>query len=319
MDLRKVELRQLEPLLREEIAEWEETLHWDFSVNADQVRRHAAPRMLPGAALLDGGEVAGYGYTVLDFPKGLIGDIYVRRRWRGGDAEVRLYKLLLDELTATEGIARVESQPMLISPAAVAPLLRERFVQAYERRLLSRRVSGAGPAAHSADDGRYRFAQWDSGAMDSLPRLIVNTYEGHVDSLINDQFRSEEGAGTFLKALTGNDGSGDFYPPGSILAIDRHTGWIAGAVLTSIVSPGTAHVTQLCVVPGAQGQGLGCQLLRRCMAALEKSGIRRLTLSVTGSNARAVRMYDEAGFTELRRFCAVVWDAPTRMSNSNFG
>ena len=91
---------------------------------------------------------------------------------------------------------------------------------------------------------------------------------------------------------------------------------MAGAILTSFVTRDTAHVTQICVVPEAQGTGLGRELLRRSLLALAEGGARKVTLTVTSTNERAIRLYQAAGFAEMRRFCAVVWDAGSYMSNS---
>ncbi|MCU1327497.1 MAG: GCN5-related N-acetyltransferase [Bryobacterales bacterium] len=316
VDLRQVDLQQLEPLLAEETAEWEKALDWDFSRNAAQIRRFAGPRALPGVALLDGGEVAGYGYTVLEHPKGLIGDVYLRPGWRGLESEVRLFKVLLDALTGTEGIERIESQLMLLPPQDVRALSGSRFVQLFERRLLSRQLSQPIAGGPTDLDPRYRVEEWHASAMDSLPRLIVRAYAGQIDAEINDQFTTEWGASSFLRALLENAGCGQFSRGASFVAVDRHTEWLAGVILTSLVAPDTAHITQICVMPEAQGSGLGRELLRRCLVALEAAGVQRVTLTVTATNTRANRIYDTAGFAELRRFCAIVWNSTPRMSNS---
>src|SRR5438445_3109181 len=98
IELRNLGARELNHLLLEETVEWEQELDWDFSRSADLVRKYADMRALGGAALMDRGEVAGYGYSVLEDHKGLIGDLYVRPGWRGGDAEVRLFRTMLDAL-----------------------------------------------------------------------------------------------------------------------------------------------------------------------------------------------------------------------------
>jgi len=49
--------------LLEETGEWSRKLDWDFSKSRDLVRQLADAGALGGAALLDRGEVAGYGYT----------------------------------------------------------------------------------------------------------------------------------------------------------------------------------------------------------------------------------------------------------------
>lgn len=316
VDLRQIDLQQLEPLLAEETAEWDQALDWDFRQNAAQIRRFAGPRVLPGVALLDRGEVAGYGYTVLEHSKGLIGDVYLRPGWREVDSEVRLFKVLLDALTGTEGIQRIESQLMLVPPQTIGTLGSSRFVQLFERRLLSREVALPVPSANAEVEERYRLTEWHSGALEGLSRLVVWSYEGQVDGQINDQFTTEAGAATFLRALLENAGCGEFCRFASFVAADRRTESLAGAILTSLVAANTAHITQICVLPEAQSAGLGRELLRRCLAALAEHGVHRVTLTVTADNVRANRIYDTAGFTELRRFCAIVWNSTARMSHS---
>ena len=318
VDLRHVDSRQLEPLLAEETAEWQTELDWDFSGAAHQIRRLAGPRALAGVALMDKGEVAGYGYTVVEYPKGLIGDVYVRPGWRGAETETRLFKVLLDALTGMDGVERVESQLMLTPPRDVRGLTSERFIQLFERRLLMRELRvPVGPAGMNAEE-RFRFTGWEPAVWDSLPRLIMRSYEGHIDGQINDQYATVDGAEKFLRSLLDNAGCGEFFRPGSLFAIDRRTEWMSGAILTSLVTPETAHVTQLCVVPEMQGSGLGRELLRRSLAALAVCGVKRVTLTVTASNTKANRIYDTSGFSEMRRFCAIVWSAAGRVSNSRW-
>src|ERR1700678_347651 len=90
IDIRNLTSRDLLPLLREEIADWAQQLDWDFSKFADLVAKFADARMLTGAALIDRGEVAGYGHTCLEDNRGLITDIYVREGWRTANAEAEL-------------------------------------------------------------------------------------------------------------------------------------------------------------------------------------------------------------------------------------
>ena len=50
VDLRRVPVRDLEPLLADEIAEWRRELAWDFEPSAALVRRYAGSGSLGGAA-----------------------------------------------------------------------------------------------------------------------------------------------------------------------------------------------------------------------------------------------------------------------------
>ncbi len=96
VDLRELSGRELDPLLLEETVEWQTELDWDFGRSADLVHQFADMRALMGSALVDRGEVAGYGYSVVEEHKGLIGDVYVRPPWRHSGNEVRLLRAILD-------------------------------------------------------------------------------------------------------------------------------------------------------------------------------------------------------------------------------
>src|SRR5580704_1950401 len=113
VDIGQLSARKLDPLLLEETADWDLELDWDFSKSAGLVRKFADARTLSGAALLDRGEVAGYGYTGLEDDLGLIADVYVRPRWRTADTEALLFGVLLDALIGAPGVHRIESQLML--------------------------------------------------------------------------------------------------------------------------------------------------------------------------------------------------------------
>jgi ribosomal protein S18 acetylase RimI-like enzyme len=78
-------------------------------------------------------------------------------------------------------------------------------------------------------------------------------------------------------------------------------------VLTSEVSPGVGHTTQICVLPGYQGHGLGRMLMETSAEALRSMKFRELTLTVTAENRSAVQLYESLGFTTIRTFTAGVW------------
>src|SRR5690242_10470754 len=118
VDLRELRADDLEPLLEEEIRTWDATLDWDFRKSADLVRRFVDLRALNGCALLEGHNVVGYTYFVLEEHKGLIGDLYIRVQSRSADRENRLLEAVLDEMMATPQLTRIESQLMMIEAFA---------------------------------------------------------------------------------------------------------------------------------------------------------------------------------------------------------
>jgi ribosomal protein S18 acetylase RimI-like enzyme len=153
-----------------------------------------------------------------------------------------------------------------------------------------------------------KIENWSERYQDEAAQLIASAYHGHVDSDINDQYRSAAGARRFLMNIVQYPGCGAFYQPGSYLALDPHSGHLTGICLSSLVSDDVGHITQVCVAPSARGQGLGYELLRRSLLSLTRHNCRRASLTVTASNKGAIRVYDQMGFNKRREFSAYVWD-----------
>ncbi|MDE3198413.1 MAG: GNAT family N-acetyltransferase [Acidobacteriota bacterium] len=307
-DIRQFSARELNPLLLEETAEWDRELDWDFSKSADLVRKFADSRGLGGIAMLDRSEVVGYGYTVLEDHKGLIGDVYVRPGWRTPEAQPEIFRVLLDTLMSTPGVRRVESQLMLLDTANAKTIQRERFIRIFERLLM---ILGEGeslapgrPQRHE----RFYIEPWADHHHDSAATVISLAYTGHIDAQINDQYQTFQGARRFLNNIVQFPGCGAFHRPASRIAFEIATGWPAGVVLSSFVAPEVAHITQLCVTPHAQGTGLGYELLRQAIQTLRQAGARRISLTVTAANTSAVMLYRRCGFRDVRRFFAYVWE-----------
>jgi ribosomal protein S18 acetylase RimI-like enzyme len=306
-DLRRVSARQMELLLAEESAAWSETLDWDFGKSADLVRRFVDMHALNGCALVEGGKAIGYAYYVLEGHKGLIGDLYLRRRRRTVANTDLLLEKVLEALVATAGVRRIESQLMMTAPRPAHQLPMAAAANAYERLYLRADLAGARPG-----EGKLRrrvyIEKWSDHYQDPAAQLIAAAYSGHVDSLINDQYRTTAGARRFLYNIVQYPGCGAFYRPGSLAAFDAATGKLCGISLTSMVALGAGHITQLCVAPGMRGAGVGRLLLRQSMTALESAGCRRVSLTVTASNTDAVALYRRVGFETVRTFGAYVWE-----------
>jgi ribosomal protein S18 acetylase RimI-like enzyme len=310
VDLRRIASRELAPLLADEVGEWRSELDWDFEPSADLVRKYAGTSSLGGAALIVDGEVAGYGYAVLEEPRGIIGDIYVRPHQRDSASEAELFRSLLDALAATPRITRMESQLMLVTPEAAAVIgASGRRVRLFERRLMSRDAGIPLPPEAAPLRTRFRFERWEDHHMHMAGSIIAGAYKGETDSEINAQYRSPAGARRFLSNIVEFPGCGTFHGGASFLAWDRESGEAAGMVLSSFVASETGHISQLCVMPAARGAGLGKELLRMSSEALYRHGARRVSLTVTASNHTAISIYEKFGFRNVRTFFAYIWEA----------
>ena len=306
VDLRELRADDLEPLLTEEIRTWDASLDWDFGKSADLVRRFVDLRALNGCALLQGREVIGYAYFVLEDHKGLIGDLYLRQQSRTPDGETRLLGAVLDEMMGTPHLARIESQLMMVEslPGRVMPGVR--FLNSYLRDFMV-----ADLAQVALADGRVRYRvyieKWAEHFQEPAAQLIASAYLGHVDSYINDQYRSASGARRFLFNIVQYPGCGTFFRPASFAAFDPE-GRLCGLCLTSMVADGIGHITQICVGNWVRGAGVGYELLRQSLHGLREAGCRKVSLTVTNSNRDAIQLYQRTGFVTRRQFSAYVWE-----------
>src|ERR1035441_5790907 len=307
VDLRRLGARELESLLVEETAAWRETLDWEFEKSADLVLRFVDMHALNGRALVEDGEVVGYLYYVLEDNKGLLGDLYVRRDRRTVGHENRLMEASLAEIMEAPGITRIESQLLTMEyrKDRVAP--RADCAIAFERNFMQVDRTG-GWLGTGAVRKPVRIDRWNDQWNDLAAHLIAAAYEGHVDSRINDQYRSVAGARRFLFNIVQYPGCGVFHRPASFAAFEPEGGSLCGISLASLVAPDCGHVTQICVSPETRGTGVGHELMRQSLAALRGMGCRSASLTVTAANAGAVSLYERMGFHTGRKFSAFVWE-----------
>jgi ribosomal protein S18 acetylase RimI-like enzyme len=308
VDLASVSAADLAPVLQEETAAWRAALEWDFRPSAELVRRFTEMRALSGFALLAGsGRIAGYAYYVCEDGKGLIGDLYVRQAERSLDSENTLLAAALDGMWSMPGTRRVEAQLMMLSSPLDRPVPYPHWFRSHRRLFLEMplaAVSGLPVREPSA----VAILPWSENRQDDAARLIVDAYRGHVDSSINDQYRSPGGARRFLTNIIQYPGCGAFFAPASCVAQDRSRRALCGLSLASLVAPESGHITQICVDPAHRNTGLGYELLRRSLVALAGHGCRTVSLTVTAANREAIRVYERMGFRVRREFAAYVWE-----------
>lgn len=310
VDLRQVRVAAMDGLLQEETAEWQARLGWDFHPSADMVRRFVGLRTLAGSALVAGETVVGYAYVVSEERKGLIGDLYLSGSYRTSANEARLLSAVLTELFEQFMVTRIEAQLMMLRTPLSCPLPYADRLRVHPRYFMvipGRRIAAlrTGPAAREA-----LIEGWTSRRVDEAADAIAAAYKGHVDSEVNDQYRSVSGARRFLSNILQYPGCGAFLAPASFVALDAWTGRACGVSLASMLSPGVGHITQICVAPLLKGKGLGYELLRCSLTALAEAGCNKASLTVTAANADAVRLYERVGFEKVHDFSALVWDVP---------
>ncbi|MBV8833445.1 MAG: GNAT family N-acetyltransferase [Acidobacteriaceae bacterium] len=307
IELQQIGLGELDPLLAEEINVWTQRFAWDFRGSAELLRRFVQVHALHGHALRWRREVIGYAYVVVEGRKGLIGDFYVSSAHASATNEALLLGAVVQGLMLTSGVRRIESQLMMLS-GGMSQIPFHRFLTRHDRLFMEVTADAVPALKPRAGSTGAKFYTWEERFGEEIAHLVAAAYRGHVDSEINDQYRTIPGARHFLTNIIRFPGCGVFAPLSSAVAVDDRTGRVCGACLTSMVSENSGHVTQLCVLPAVRGVGLGYELLRRSLLNLRQAGCTTVSLTVTCSNVDAIRLYESMGFRSSAVFPALVWE-----------
>ena len=310
LDLRHFSGADLRPLLEEEIAIWGQSLSWDYAGSAEMILRYMDAKILPGYAAIERGRVFGYAFFVYEQSKGVIGDLYVcdgevttNRR----EVEERLLTHVIETLQQSPGIHRVEAQLLAHETGEVArPFLQQGFSR-HPRVFMSfemaRHPQTAPPLAPE-----FEICPWSEEQYQTAAALITAAYRGHVDSEINDQYRTLTGSLRFLNNIVRFPGCGTFDPQASFVVFQRRTRTLIGLILCSQVRSDVGHITQVCVLPEYRSAGLGVALLAATTRSLRDRGFHAISLTVTQANDRAIALYKRIGYESLRVFDAFVWE-----------
>jgi ribosomal protein S18 acetylase RimI-like enzyme len=312
LDLRHFSAAQLQPLLMEEADRWQRRLFWDYSGSTSVLLKYLDSRVLPGFVALRRGKVAGYAFAVFEAAKAVLGDVYAFGEGEGPSNPVceTLLVHLLEMLQSAPGVDRIESQLLMFPTGALGGPFVARGFLPHPRLFMVADLASPGLApglANSLPTG-VALEPWQHALYEPAAELIHLAYVGHVDSGINDQYRSVHGAQRFLHNIVRFPGCGIFDPESSWVLRSTRSRELLAMVLCSRVRQDSAHVTQLCVSPALRGLGLGPTLLNHCILGLEATGVKSLSLTVTESNDGARRLYERHGFTVAHRFDAMVWD-----------
>jgi ribosomal protein S18 acetylase RimI-like enzyme len=310
LDLRHFSSVDLRPLLDDEIQVWSQLLSWDYSGSADMILRYVDAKILPGYAAIDRGRIFGYSFFVYEGSKGVIGDLFVANGSRlpqSHEVESLLLTHVIETLQQSPGIHRVEAQLLAHETGVVSRPFVEQGFQRHARLFMVLPLGDAPkrmPPAHP----EIEIRRWSEQDYQAAAAVITAAYRGHVDSQINDQYRSLSGSLRFLNNIVRFPGCGTFDPDSSFVALHRQARSVIGLILCSRVRHDVGHVTQVCVLPEYRSHGIGESLLAATAGNLRQRNFSLLSLTVTQANDRAVELYRHLGFDIKRVFDAFVWE-----------
>ncbi|HYU46150.1 MAG TPA: GNAT family N-acetyltransferase [Terriglobales bacterium] len=310
LDLRHFSSADLRPLLEDEVAAWGRLLSWDYAGSAEMILRYMDAKILPGYAAIERGNIFGYSFFVYEQSKGVIGDLYVRDGGRTSnrrEIEERLLTHVIETLQQSPGIHRVEAQLLAHDTGEVArPFLQQGFSR--HPRVFMNFDIRRHPQTTSALSPEFEIRPWSEAEYQPAAAVITAAYRGHVDSEINDQYRTLSGSLRFLNNIVRFPGCGIFDPQASFVVFQHRSRSPVGLILCSQIRPDVGHITQVCVLPEYRSAGLGVALLAATTRSLRERNFHAISLTVTEANDRAIALYARIGFESTRVFDAFVWE-----------
>ncbi|MGA2965931.1 MAG: GNAT family N-acetyltransferase [Terriglobales bacterium] len=310
LDLRHFASADLRPLLEDEIALWARLLSWDYTTSAEMILRYMDARILPGYAAIERGSIFGYSFFVYEQSKGVIGDLFVRNGASASgrhEVEERLLTHVIETLQQSPGIHRIEAQLLAQQTGEVARPFLEQGFSRHPRVFMDFEIGKHSPTAPPLPP-QFELRPWAEEQYQSAAALITAAYRGHVDSDINDQYRTLAGSLRFLNNIVRFPGCGAFDPRSSFVVFQRRTRTLVGLILCSLVRSDIGHITQVCVLPEYRSAGLGELMLAASTSNLRGRGFHSISLTVTEANDRAIALYQRIGYESKRVFDAFVWE-----------
>ena len=310
LDLRHFSSQHLRPLLEHETRMWYQLMAWDYRSSADMILRYIDSKILPGYAAVENGHVGGYAFFVYEGSKGVVGDLYADQtiRSEGPGAVERLLALhVIETLQQSPGVHRIEAQLLPHESGTLSTTFVQEGFRQFPRLFMALPLTqNLKTQVFPAAD--IEFRRWGEQDFQPAATVITAAYRNHIDSEINDQYRSLNGALRFLNNIVRFPGCGLFDGNASFVAYNRLTRAVVGVLLCSRVKDDVGHITQVCILPEHRGKRIGESLIALCTHELRSRNFSTLSLTVTEANTKAVGLYLRLGFDVKRRFDAFVWE-----------
>jgi ribosomal protein S18 acetylase RimI-like enzyme len=290
--LEEVPPADLRALLEQERTCWVERLSWDPGNAAEVTAQAVDCGLLAGAALVvDGRAIA---HLALQPSPAVVRLCSAHVPPGCPSAQV---EMLVDSAVSTvRSDVRIEGQLAVFeAQAALDDAFARRGFVVEERRYLQASVHD-----DHRDSPERDLRPFDRRDLGDCARVLVDAHDGGVEATINEAFRGTSSALTYLVEVAGGPSCPALLRDASWVAID--SGRLVGFCLATEISAGVGHVPQIAVVPDRQGRGIGDRLLDRSLGGMARSGLSRVTLSVSVANVRAREWYRRHGFDLVTRF-----------------
>ena len=281
----------IEPLLHAEVRAWRDELDWDVAEAWRLVEPARRNGHLPGYLAIDAVRPHSTGWASFLLHRDCLQVLALVSSDEAATAR------LLDAMLASPECDEATSILVCLrdSSPGLRTLLAARHFDIGTYRYMRRRLPcGASMAAECV-------RPWRSDAR-RMARLCERAYADATYVRAFAMGGSPDEWREYIDVLLTSPGCGRFVPTWSYVAPGPRPDDLNGAVLTTSLARGVAHIAQLAVDPAARGRGLGRQLLDAAAAAAAENGCTALTLLVSVSNAPAIALYEAAGFEDRATF-----------------
>ena len=147
-----------------------------------------------------------------------------------------------------------------------------------------------------------RLRRWRAPDVTAVARLFGRAYAATQSAVCFAPTGLADEWERYVRRLLATRACGRFMPGASWVDVGGSDRPVRGAVITSSLGSGTAHIAQIAVEPDAHRRGVGAALLDAACGAAHRSGCRRMTLLVAEQNQPARDLYDRSGFTPSAEF-----------------
>jgi ribosomal protein S18 acetylase RimI-like enzyme len=307
--LSQADLGSLELLFDEQCAEWLSFLQWDYSGPSRLVREVARQNDLEGVVALNNDQIIGFAFYVVEQTRCSIGDIYVSRSWRKTGADRQIAAAIIRRLELLPGLNRIESQCVGIGNDAANSFFENYGFKRFDRLFMVAQLKSIEPSSivrgtkhpgNQPDDVVLR--PWEERDSSPAANVIYQSHRLEHDSLINSQYRSQEGCAELVTVLTDSIWCGSFLPTVTHVAEDTVTGKPVGVLIASRMAARAGHFGQVSVLPSYQNQGIGRRLIAAGIEELRELDFNTVSLAVTSLNEPAVHLYQACGFRTIHTF-----------------
>lgn len=308
-DWRDADEREVAELYGAETLRWRERLGWDTSPSWAIVETGRRLGHVPGWIARNAeGAVMGWTYYILHDLTLQIGGLVSRRP--------SVARELLDAALGGPEASMARALSCFIFPdseGVASALSRLRF-SVRDTLYLAKPLDGPPlPVRQGAPVPR----RWRDTDLAPVVRLLAASYEGVPGAACFAPGGRREEWAHYTTQLVHTPACGRFEPSLSFCVAEPgpiDASRIAAGVLTTRLSPETAHIAQVAVDPTHRRRGLAERLMAEVCVAAKVSGAREVTLMVDAGNSAARALYARAGFVERARFLYGRRGARTRIA-----